>query len=252
MYSCAERAEYKILPGGRILITPKEMNIVDVDILSWRVGPGYQQTLSKGLRFKMSLPILQTKDLSHMITLGGINGWLLRVVRKDTFRSTSLGMMYVPLVSMKKSRSVFSDSQTEEGFFDVYYAAASPSKRFEKFNCPAFGHDKIIDKVEEKTVIKVLGKIVSGPVISKKVRGKVIEFGFRPALFNGGMSLEGKYYVELALYDYVNKIRRSDFIRYPEEIIVRKEQTKNIKGCARFKIPQRVNRRGAKDFKMPK
>jgi len=243
--------EFKQLSGGQIMLTLPDLEIKNVEIIEWKVGPGYNQEVSKGLRFKMSMPMMNSRDLQSMLAIGTINSWMIRVTRKETFMNNVLGRMYMPLKTQKQKRAAFvGDVQVEEAFFEIYYAAASPSKRFERFNCPAFDHDKVIEKVDiRRSGGRAIPKLVSSPIVSIAEGGKVEEFGFRPALFNGGMSLAGEYNIEIALYDFEKKVRRSDFVAYPQTVIISAERSKQIKGCAKFNIPQR-NESSGSEFQM--
>jgi hypothetical protein len=234
------------------MLTPYGMHINKVEVIDWKVGAGFKQVVSKGLRFRVSLPILDSEDLDNMHKSTRTNGWIVRLTRRGSLRAKAIGRMYIPLVGGRTGgrRPIFSSgNQQEEAHFEVFYAAASPSKRFENFICPAFGHNLVIKEVDIIKLKEVSSKITPSSTMNRKVRGKCQKFSFRPALFNGGPKLAGRYKVEIAAYDYNKKVRRSSYVEFPEEVKVYKEVRKPIRGCSGFKIPKRKNRGGTGEFK---
>jgi len=237
--SCSNDVTYKSLSKTRAMIT-SDLHIKNVEVIDWKVGPMGKQIISKGLRFKVQLPILDNDDLKDLITNTQTTAWLLKLSRRGSTQYGDIGRVHIPLTGSekKKQRGIFTSStQQKDAFFEVMYSAAAPSKRFESFKCPAFGHNYSIEDIKLVSTRSQIDKIVPSASNRAALDGKSQEFSFMPAQFNGGPELASTYTIEIAAYDHINKVRRSDYIPYPEEVQVSKEIHQSIKGCSSFDIP---------------
>jgi hypothetical protein len=110
----------------------------------------------------------------------------------------------------------------------VYYAAAFASERFRSFKCPAFGHNKKIDKME------IVGSneefsLSIGQTAPYSEKSQLVEL--TPSSFNAGHSTVGEYFVEIAAYDSKKKVIHSSFKRLPMHVSVTREDEVRIKSC---------------------
>ena len=230
--------------GDKIVIIPNDSYIKNIKEVPWRVGPSLKQRVSRGILLEVRFPLLGTSDFNDILDNSEINSWLIRVMHESTANKVELGKVYIPLSKeVRRGAKTVSRKQNEKGFIEIVYSAVYPSPRFAKFNCPAFGHDL---KISETEIIKnnsELQKIITGPVASKIIVGKVHEFGMAPTVLNGGTKLEGRYYVEIALYNYHKKKKVSNYLKLSTMAIVSDEQQNVIKGCRGFTIPVKDDRK---------
>jgi len=231
LFGCQEYSQYVKGRDLSVTILSEDVHVKSVEIIDWKVGPMFKQTVSKGINVKMTFPMLREKNVKDLLKNQKANSWLIRVSRDEWPRPKILGYMYIPVIIPRRS-AVAS--------FNINYAAAAMSFRFENFKCPAMDHSKVISKLNVDDYKKEhMTKILVGPFQRTEIEEKVVKFALRPNVFNGGSSLEGEYYVELALYDFKGKVRRSNFVKYPEKFKIVTERTKIIKGCSGFKVPSK-------------
>lgn len=239
--------------GTKVTSTPEsttieveESGITDAVDIPWNVGrPERDAQVSKGMRLEITFPILSESELKSLNKEYNMDSWLLRINRVQNGNRQVLGHLYVPLVYQKSAgvslRSVSS------GVIQILYSDAAPSKRFSEFPCPAFGHslrigDTTLDTSAESTITATKGRKRPLPVKAEK-----LEFG---ALgFNGGKSLQGIYWTEIALFDSVRGETLSDFSNLGGKLAINTEKSIAINGCSDFAIPKREEDGGLKEFK---
>ena len=224
--------------------------VEEVSEISWMVGHGFmRQEVSKGFVAAITLPELGGEDLSHLYSSRKVDSWLVRIERITVRRGKEfIGHFMVPLkVQTQKNLRI---STTSTVRFRVYYAAASVSSRFQRFSCPAFGHNlKLAD-----FHIHSIGRARESLIIRGRemIKGKVETAGFVSLEFNGGESLRGEYSISLALYNSAAKVLMSGYVLVGDTIAVVEETPVMIKGCGNFAIPERDGReekRSLRDIK---
>lgn len=241
--ACSEYSDYSVDNFGVSSITPKDTHITEVEVKKWKVGPLRKQEVTKGVQVKFSLPYLKKDDLLQLIEKKGINSWIVRVSKRSPTGSRVISSFFIPLALPGDAEQArVRIKQVKNGFLNLFYAAASISPRFEKFQCPAFDHNKKIKNakiVEDKSYIR---RIVISTGEEAGVFGKVSSFGYRPQVINAGMELRGRYFIEIALYNTASKTKKSSFIQYPESVELSGEIDVPLTGCDDFKIPAHVDR----------
>jgi hypothetical protein len=110
----------------------------------------------------------------------------------------------------------------------VFYAAAFASERFRALKCPALGHNKKLASFEIAGVNEEFS-LGLGQTIPYNEKSHLVEL--TPSAFNGGNSLIGEYFLEIAAYDSKNKMIHSAFKRIPMHIAVTREESVRVKSC---------------------
>ena len=152
--------------------------------------------------------------------------WIIRLLVNKGTKVQDLGTTYAPFISKQASRVRSATSGSIA--LRVYYAAAYASERFRSFYCPAFGHNKKISSLDIEDSNEEFSLDVNSQ-LSFSEKPQLVELS--PSSFNGGNSLIGEYYLELALYDSKNKVIHSAFTRVPGSVLIRAEETIPIPSC---------------------
>jgi len=235
--SCSKKSEITFTDNA-FYINPKNTGLSDVRVNKWYVGPSRKQEVSKGVTAFISFPLLERKDLDRLIMDFGIDSWLVKVKKRSFNVNTTLGYLYIPLIIPgTQGRNKNRRHQIKKGTFSVYYSAAAISKRFELFECPAFSHDRYVDKVEIEKRAITLDQLFAGPLEETYIGAKVTEFSYSGNILNGGSSVVGEYTIEIALYNHKEKKKKSNYIELVEALNVTSERQRAISGCEGFQIP---------------
>ncbi len=239
--------------GTKVISTPEsttieveESGITEATDIPWNVGrPERDAQVSKGMRLEIRLPDLSNSELKSLHSDFGMDSWVIKVNRVQSGNRQLIGYFYVPLVYQKADgislRSVTS------GVIQILYNDAAPSKRFSEFPCPAFGHsyrigDTTLDTSEESTVTATKGR-------KRPLNAKIDKLEFGALGFNGGKSLQGIYWTEIALFDSARGETLSDFSPLGGKLAINSEKSVAIKGCSDFAIPKRDEDGGVNEFK---
>src|SRR5690606_15712430 len=141
----------------------------------------------------------------------------------------SLYALYHPRHSSRTSSSTTATRVAVK----IYYAAAYASERFRNFKCPAFGHNKRINDMD----------IVGGNEEFEIHLGQASSYGEKPQLvelnpssFNGGNSLVGEYWIEIAPYDSQNRLIHAPFKKIPSHLVIKSEDIVHVKSCEGVKM----------------
>jgi hypothetical protein len=250
LLSCARKADYE-KTGQFGVLSNYDSTVNSVDIIDWKVGPGIKKVvLSQGFLVKLNLPQLKSEDVMRMFEEDQVNSWLIRVVQKKGYgHRRMLGQFYAPIIRSNPRSQKVSAATLKSVFVKIVYAAVAPSKRFENFICPAFGHDRYIDNAEIDREQIQLPNLVMAPgalLQSDPARAEIT-----PMQFNGGTELKGDYQFEMAFYDYENKRIKSNFFTIPYTVKILKENQKLIQGCQGVGIPDRPEERDKiREFKL--
>ncbi len=237
LFSCSKEAEIKFKGSSYYLdMEMAKLNSTKVD--KWRVGPLRKQLVSKGVTTNISFPQIDRESLDRLITEFGVNAWLIRVRRRAYSVNTTVGYIYIPLVVPgTQSENKYRRHQIKGGVFSLFFSAAAVSKRFENFECPAFNHDRLITSVDISTSGNSNEVLYNGVTDNVAVQAPVVEFNYAGNILNAGESLVGDYDVDLALYNFKLKERKSNFVTLNTSVAIKKESRITINGCEGFKIP---------------
>lgn len=226
-YSCTDYSPLKSDPAGPRL-EEVEMEITHLNEIEWFVGLKKEKKVSQSFTFIVDTPRVKEEDLDSLHKNRSIDSWIIRLIVERPNETQDLGSLYVPFKKISKTRAANDGSAPTSATLKIYYAAAYASERFRAFRCPAFGHNLKIKnmKVEgENTPFDILmDKMIPYGEKSQKVE-------LSASSFNGGNSLIGKYFLEIAPYNSEQKMIRANFKRLPSYIAVTKEVHIPLKSC---------------------
>lgn len=191
----------------------------DVD---WEVGKQKEAIISKGIRFASTVPRISQEGMETLRNAYGVDSWLIRVNRTRRGNTQAVGYFFIHLHNLTRN--------TKDFTINLYYHAASVSKRFRMFHCPAFEHRfKITDyEIENRTMPSNLDLFVRP---TTKFPGKVSRLRFAPMVLSGGRSLQGIYNVDIALYNSKSKMIFSNWHPIGGTLIVNSEVMVPVASC---------------------
>ena len=227
--------------NGYFYIKPNRMHIDDPSIIEWPVGPLGNKILSKGIEFRVYLPKVPVKHLDKIIRSYELDSWIINIRRKSSGSIKSLKYFYVPIVNQAslaiQGSRLYQTHQREYVTIKVYYVDAAISDRFENFQCPALGHNLVINDVrllERKSFDRF---ITIQSKTGAPFNHKVDKYQSSSSKINGGKFLLGEYSVEIALYSSKNKKLFSNFYGLKNVVKIGVEKAQVVQGCANFKAP---------------
>ena len=244
--SCKKEA-YISTEKGRNTLIDIDARLSKVDVKPWTVGKARDRGISQGISIKIELPEIDEDSMRTLASKHSINGWLVRLQKEKDAVTTTIGEIYVPFYATKSGEAQLL-FQSSILYFQVFYAAAYNSSRFRLFHCPAFDHRKEIDSVD----LTSKGKTFSIPVgtMPEGLAGDPSPVGIGTTKFNGGHSLKGEYYGELALLNYKTKTLYSDFYRFDGTLTINKELRIDLPECKGIKEElEPVGRKDIRKFK---
>ena len=174
------------------------------------------------------MPKVDKEDLEYLTKLKGVNSWILRLIVQRGSKEQDLGSLYARFSSTKSARGKSGGAPTSVSV-KVFYAAAYPSERFRFFDCPAFDHNKRISDMSIEGVKEGFDINFAQPVPYPE-KSHLVEL--TPSSFNAGNSLVGKYFIEIAPYNYDTKMIYDSFKRIPMYVEVVSEEGQIIKSCS--------------------
>lgn len=203
------------------------MGISHLNEVEWPVGKKKEATVTQSITFVVDLPKVSEDDLEHLTSMKGIDSWILRLIVQRGSEKQDLGSLYARFKPKSVMRGQSSSSPTSVTL-KIYYAAAYPSERFRFFHCPAFDHSRRISdmKIHSSSTPFDLAIGQSSPYPEKS---HLIEL--TPSAFNGGNSLVGEYYIEIAPYDSEKKVIHAAFKRIPDYVEVVAETKESVNSC---------------------
>ena len=205
-----------------------EMGIEHVKEVEWRVGQRKEEKVSQSFIFVVTLPKVKQEELDFLQQSRGMDSWIIRVIMMKGSEKKDMGSLFSLWRPHKLGRGMTSTAPTSASI-KVYYAAAYASERFRTFKCPAFNHNKKIDSIKVKGDHSLFNIAIEGAMPYQE-RSQLIEL--TPSSFNGGHSLIGEYYLEIAPYDSVHKMIYSSFKRIPSYLEISEEESVEVKSCA--------------------
>lgn len=211
-----------------IQVSDVEMDFSHIKDIDWRVGKRKEEVVSQSFIFVVSLPKVSQEDLNMLQDKKGIDSWIVRLIVMRGSEKQDLGSLYTLFRPKRISRGVSTGAATSASL-KVYYAAAYASERFRMFKCPAFSHNRKIESIKVRGKNEPFNITVEGATPYAE-KSQLIEL--TPSSFNGGNSLTGEYYVEIAPYDSVRKMIHSSFKRLPIYLEVTGEEKVDVASCA--------------------
>ena len=218
--SCTKWAEVEETNGIHS-IKNIEAEIFKLKDIDWKVGKSRGATVSKGFSFKMDIPKIDKKGREVLLEKYGIDSWIYRVIKKERGRTRRLGLVQFDLSNMSRT-------STDITIY-IYYHAASISKTFRQFHCPAFGHRLAIDDLNINSDNDGRFNVYSQR--ARSIKGLVTKPAFAPVIFSGGKELIGEYYVEIALYNSKEKKSYSKFEKLANSISIESEKKISVPSC---------------------
>lgn len=243
---CSEKPTIRKDNNGAFLDLSSAV-VTKVSNQEWRVGKKRDKsTVSKGFLTRLTLPPFSRDDLEMLVSEFGVDSFLIRISRDTRERSNQFIGHYKIVFRVKTGNSTRLKAPRESQF-RIFYAATSLSERFLKFPCPAFGHRKVINRIEvEKSSNPGIQVISTGRVYAAK---NIEETGFIPQVFNGGTSLKGLYNVSFALYNSRRSTLMTDFVKLGSSVLVSSEEEISIPSCNGFTVPEKKDEPSLKDIK---
>lgn len=225
-YSCTRYSEVSRDAIG-VQIQPVSMEISHLNEIEWHVGMKKEETITQSFTFIVDMPKIKQDDLDYLAEHRNVDAWILRLIVNRGSETQDLGSLYTlfnPTRVARGSQGGAASSVT----LKVFYAAAYASERFRAFKCPAFGHNKKLASFEIAGTNDEFS-LSLGQAIPYNEKSHLVEL--TPSAFNGGNSLIGEYYVEIAAYDSKKKMIHSAFKRIPMHISVMREESIRVKSC---------------------
>jgi hypothetical protein len=212
------------------LVQDVQMEITHLNEIDWFVGKRKEEKITQSITFYVNMPKVQEDDLRYLMEEKGIDAWIVRLIMVRAGKTQDLGSLYTLFQPVSRGRrSTVAAGPATSVTIKIYYAAAYASERFRAFRCPAFEHNKKISSMQingEDTPFEI--SIQGGvPYLEKS---QLIEL--TPSSFNGGHTLIGEYFLEIAPYSSKNKQIFSGFKRLPMWVQVKEEESVSIPSCA--------------------
>ena len=192
----------------------------------WKVGLKRESEVSQGLRFFTSVPLLTDNAKKILVSKYGVDSWVYRFRRIRRGSTQSLGHFYVMFQNITRNTKNLSVS--------LFYQAAAVSKKFRFFHCPAFNHRYKIASFSNKSRPDAKKKNLFLRSI-ETIKARTTRFKFAPMIMPGGISLIGKYVIEMAFYNSRTKQRYSEWFPVDGVISVDQETAKVVGSCAGIK-----------------
>lgn len=216
-----------------IQISPIEMDVSSLNEIAWPVGMHREEKVTQSITFVVDLPRIKKDDLTFLTEQKNIDSWIIRVIAKKSYEAQDLGSLYVLYHPRHSSRTSAGSTSATKVAVKIYYAAAYASERFRGFKCPAFNHNKRINEMSVEGNNDDF-EIHLGQTSGYGEKPQLVELN--PSAFNGGNSLVGEYWLEIAPYDSKNRIIHAPFKKIPRHIVVKSEDTVSIKSCDGIKM----------------
>ncbi len=224
-----------VMENNRTFIQPIAWGIESVEKIDWKVGPMFQDNVSKGVFFEVKLPIIENDKLAELMHKKDVDGWLLKILRHSTNTAETIGHLYIHFPDNNedaRGRRGGGRNQIELATFQINYFASAFSQNFLNVKCPAFGHRKYIKSMDLDDDSNNSMKLLNISAIEEETIPVNVEpFSFLTTVFNGGMTLLGTYEVQIALFNSKSKLRKSNFIAAPKMLQVSLEEERFIPGC---------------------
>lgn len=225
-YSCTRYSEVSRDAIG-VHIEPVQMEISHLNEIEWHVGMKKEEKITQSFTFIVDMPKIRQDDLNYLEENRSVDAWILRLIVNRGSETQDLGSLYTLFNPRKIARGAQAGAASSVTL-KVFYAAAYASERFRAFKCPAFSHNKKISSMSIAGTNENFSLTLS-QAITYNEKSHLVEL--TPSAFNGGNSLVGDYYVEIAAYDSKKKLIHSAFKRLPMHITVAREDSISVPSC---------------------
>jgi len=225
--SCSKNATFTRDAMG-LRLTNVQMDIPHLNEIQWTVGKNKEAKVSQSFVFVITMPKVAEEDLAYLTELKGVDSWILRLIVQRGSVIQDLGSLYTRFKPRRVARGQGGGASSSVTV-KVYYAAAYASERFRFFQCPAFNHRQKITKMNIAGELKTF-ELPIEQVTHYREKSHLVELA--PSSFNGGHTLVGEYFVEIAPYDSEKKVIHSAFKRLPRYVEILSEETIPIRSCA--------------------
>ena len=225
-YSCTRYSEVSRDAIG-VQIKPVTMQISHLNEIEWHVGMKKEETITQSFTFIVDMPKIRQDDLDYLAEHRNVDAWIMRLIVNRGSETQDLGSLYTLFNPTKVARGAQGGAASSVTL-KVFYAAAYASERFRAFKCPAFGHNKKLASFEISGANEDFS-LSLGQAIPYNEKSHLVEL--TPSAFNGGNSLIGEYFVEIAAYDSKKKMIHSTFKRLPMHVTVSREESIRVKSC---------------------
>lgn len=226
LFSCTKMSPLTKDAMG-LRVSDVEMPITHLDEIEWLIGKNKEGKVSQSFTFMVDMPKISEEDLEYLRDLKGIDSWIIRLIVQRGSSVQDLGSLYARFKPRTMVRGQGGGAPTSVSL-KVYYAAAFASERFRFFKCPAFSHSLRIDKMKIQGSNEKI-ELAFGQSTQYPEKSQLVELA--PSAFNGGNSLTGNYYIEIAPFDSVKKEIHSAFKRIPMYVEVISEKNEVVKSC---------------------
>jgi hypothetical protein len=227
LFSCTKYASFDRDAIG-LEIKGIEMEITHLKDYPWRVGQRREKVVSQSFSFIVDLPQLKAEDLDYLAKERGVDSWVVRIRAERRPTVQDLGSVYIPFEATRTARGIDQRMPGSVSFV-IQYAAAYPSERFRMFKCPAFRHGKRISSMDVEGKNEEFS-ILLGQSYPYPEKMEAVEL--RPKAFNGGISLVGNYFIEIAPFNVKKKTTVGPFKRIPMYIGIESEEEISVPSCA--------------------
>ena len=230
LLACSSCTKYSALSKDAmgLRLTDVGMDISHLNEIEWLVGKHKEAAVSQSFVFMVDMPKVSEEDLAHLTSSRGINSWILRLIVQRGSDRQDLGSLYTRFKPQHLARGQGGGAPSNVTL-KIFYAAAYPSERFRFFKCPAFDHNKRIKDMRISGEPKLF-EITIDQMTAYPEKSQLVELS--PSSFNGGNSLVGEYFVEIAPYDSDKKVIHGAFKRIPMFVEVLSEENVSVKSCA--------------------
>ncbi len=245
--SCSKRSELKY-ENSTGYIRSDRGRVSELRKIDWKVGKYGKDIVSRGFRLSFELPIVEEEGLKILYEKKNVDAWLIRLRRRQGIRNETMSYFSLNLVSQKPGSTKLRFQSPNKGSVGVYYAASSLSTRLDTLPCPALEHRLFLKESSIESVNKGEQMWMISSAEESHISAKVNLISYSPLTVNGGMSLMGEYFVDLAFYNSKEKMRVSAFLPLADKVQVNEEAFVKVKGCENFVVPEKGSGDPVKKF----
>jgi hypothetical protein len=210
-----------------IRLSEVAMNITRLIEIEWLVGKRKESTITQSFVFTVDLPKVKEEDLRYLSELKGIDSWIVRLVVQRGSERQDLGSLFARFRPKKLIRGQGNGAPSNVSL-KVYYAAGYASERFRYSRCPPLDHNRRITSMkiinDEKPIEILIDEIIPYPEKTQAIQ-------LSPSAFNGGLTLKGTYFVEIAPFESMKKVIHGPFRRIPSYVEVLDEERIPLPSC---------------------
>lgn len=231
LVGCSDSPEIKKQGDSfKIKLTPAKL--LNLDHRKWYVGKIGRDVVSKGLRIHYRLPQFRQPELKELLREGFLDSLLIRLKKRTYSESVTLDTFYISLGRKRSDmESDYLITQLKEINLLLVYSAASV-ERLARLMCPAMKHRYFLDDYE---IGGPMGKgavfVVNAKSAYSDYMSKIEPFDGSRHVINGGKSLIGTYYLEMAFYDSIKRKRVGNFLPSSESFRILDEEVVDIPFC---------------------